>query len=135
MRQLAQWAFEGKIKAVTELEDHAQQTIDLGAWQAIVSFGTYRENKVDTNAKPLGKLMIVQLSRDKFMVMGALCHITFKPLGENIGRAWQYIKVEEGTYINGSFKSVRILNGDETDWGGPRLGDKPATLMISLVVR
>lgn len=134
-RQLAQWAFEGKIKAVTELEDHAQQTIDLGAWQAIVSFGTYRENKVDTNAKPLGKLMIVQLSRDKFMVMGALCHITFKPLGNNSARAWQYIKVEEGTYINGSFKSIRILNGDETDWGGPRLGDKPATLMISLVVR
>jgi beta-galactosidase GanA len=34
MRELAKWAFEGKIKAVVEREDHAAQTIDLGSWQA-----------------------------------------------------------------------------------------------------
>jgi hypothetical protein len=25
--------------------------------------------------------------------------------------------VEEGTYENGAFKTGRILNGDQTDWG------------------
>ncbi len=30
MRELAKWSFEGKIQAVVEREDHADQTIDLG---------------------------------------------------------------------------------------------------------
>lgn len=135
MSELAQWAFDGKIKALVEREDHAEQTVDFGAWQGVVSFGSMKDNGVVANTQPLGKLMIAQLGKNKFMVTGALCHITFRPLGKNSGHAWQYLKVEEGSYVNGTFKPIRILNGDETDWGGPRLGDLPTVLMISLVVR
>ncbi len=46
MRELAQWGFEGKIRAVVEREDSAGQKVDLGAWQAIVSFGTGMGNAV-----------------------------------------------------------------------------------------
>ena len=42
MRELAQWGFEGKLKSAVEREDHAEQTIDLGAWQMVVSFGASR---------------------------------------------------------------------------------------------
>jgi hypothetical protein len=66
---------------------------------------------------------------------GTNCRITFRPTGSNTGNAWQYLKVEEGWYDHGTFKALRILNGDETDWGGPAIGDKPRTLQISLVVR
>ena len=44
-------------------------------------------------------------------------------------------KVEEGRYENGKFKALRILNGDETDWGGPRIGAVTAVLHITLITR
>jgi hypothetical protein len=135
MRELAKWGFEGKIKAVVEREDHAAQTIDLGSWQAIVTFSPGGGRSSQPNAKPIGKAMIVQLGENEFVLIGSLCHFTFKPLGANAGKAWQYLKVEEGRYENGSFKLLRIRNGDETDWGGPRIGAVPAVLHTTLITR
>jgi hypothetical protein len=135
MRELAKWAFDGKIRAVVEREDHAEQTIDLGLWQATVSFGAARRNTVQANAKPVSKAIVVQLGENEFLLIGTLCHFTFKPLGANAGKAWQYLKVEEGRYENGKFKLLRILNGDETDWGGPRVGAVPAVLHVTLAAR
>jgi len=135
MRELAKWAFEGKIKAVVEKEDHAAQTIDLGSWQAIVTFSPGGGRSSQPNAKPIGKAMIVQLGENEFVLIGSLCHFTFKPLGANAGKAWQYLKVEEGRYENGSFKLLRIRNGDETDWGGPRIDASPVILHTTLTVR
>ena len=45
------------------------------------------------------------------------------------------LKVEEGRYEQGVFKPLRILNGDETDWGGPRFGVTPTVLQVSLGIR
>ena len=135
MRELAKWAFEGKIKSVVEGEDHAVQTINLGSWQAIVTFGAARRNRVQVNDRPISKAMVVQLGENEFLLIGTLCHFTFKPLGANAGKAWQYLKVEEGRYENGKFKLLRILNGDETDWGGPRLGTVPVVLHTTLTTR
>ena len=67
--------------------------------------------------------------------MGTRCHLSFQPMGANAGKAWQYLKVEEGQYENGIFKPLRILNGDETDWGGPGFGAIPTVLRVSLVLR
>ncbi|HTD41371.1 MAG TPA: DUF5597 domain-containing protein [Mucilaginibacter sp.] len=135
MRELAEWAYEGKISAVVEHEDHANQTIDLGVWQAVVSFGIISRNNVEVNPEGTGKLMIVKLSKDKFLAIGSFCHVTFRPSGSDSNKPWQYLKVEEGYYKNGEFKLIRILNGDETDWGGPRFGSKPTVLQMSLVTR
>jgi Domain of unknown function (DUF5597)/Beta-galactosidase len=135
MRELAKWAFEGKIKAVVEHEDHAAQTIDLGSWQAVISFGDSGWRSEKTNSRPIGKAMIVQLGENEFVLIGSLCHFTFKPLGVNAGKGWQYLKVEEGRYEDGVFKLLRIRNGDETDWGGPRIGAVPAILHTTLILR
>ena len=136
MRELAQWSFDGKIKALIEREDHAAQKIELGAWQATVSFGgNGRGNNAPQNVQPTGKAMIVQLAENKFILIGTLCHFTFTPTGNNQNKSWQYLKVEEGNFENGEFKLLRILNGDETDWGGPRIGAKPAVLQATLILR
>jgi hypothetical protein len=135
MRELAKWSFEGKIKTIVEREDHAEQKIDLGLWQAIISFGNIERNVIQPNPHPIGKMMIVQLDKNKFILIGTLCNITFKPIGSNAGKAWQYLKVEEGNYENGEFKLLRILNGDETDWGGPRFGSSPIVLQTTLLTR
>jgi hypothetical protein len=41
----------------------------------------------------------------------------------------------EGYYENGEFQMTRILNGDQTDWGGPYVGETPTLLHFSLGVR
>jgi hypothetical protein len=135
MRELAKWTFEGKIKAVVEREDHAEQTIDLGSWQATVSFGTSARRTEQANTRPIGKAMVVLLGENDFILIGSFCHFTFKPVGTNAGKAWQYLKVEEGKYENGNFKLLRVRNGDETDWGGPRFGAIPVVLHTTLIVR
>ena len=135
MKELAKWGFEGKIRAVEEREDHAAQTIDLGSWQATVSFGAPGRRTEQANSHPIGKAMIVQLGENEFFLIGTLCHFTFKPLGTNEGKAWQYLKVEEGRFENGVFKLLRIRNGDETDWGGPQIGAIPSILHTTLITR
>jgi len=135
MRELAKWSFEGKIRSVVEREDHAAQTIDLGAWEATVTFGTSRINTEQVTNRPFGKAMVVELGENEFLLIGTLCHFTFKPLGANADKAWQYLRVDEGQYENGKFKLLRNRNGDETDWGGPRFGTVPAVLHTTLITR
>jgi len=135
-RELAKWGYEGRIKAVVEREDHKDQTIDLGNWQAVVSFGAGERKASDKiNDQTDGKLMIVQLDENRFVLIGTLCRISFRPAGKDSVKAWQYLKVEEGAYENGVFKPLRILNGDETDWGGPRFGGRPTVLQARLILR
>ena len=111
MRELAEWGFEGKVKSVVEHEDHAQQTIDLGEWQAVVYFGgDGRANAAPVYGEPLGLLMVVKLAENKFLVIGTRCHITFKPVGGNTAKAWQYLKVEEETILTGnSSRSASLM--------------------------
>jgi hypothetical protein len=132
---MAEWAYQGKVKAVVEHEDHAEQVLDLGFWEAKIAFGFINRNVIKPNPIPTGKVMIVQLEPNKFIVIGSLCNITFKPLKQNLNKPWQYVKVEEGRYKNGTFESLRILNGDETDWGGPRFDKRTTLLQIELVTR
>lgn len=132
---MAGWVYDGKVKAVVEHDDQAVQTLDLGLWEAKVAFGVIDRNVIKPNTVPTGRLLFVQLNPNKFIAIGSLCNLTFKPIKQNLGKAWQYIKVEEGYYKNGVFQSLRILNGDETDWGGPRFDHRTTVLKIELVTR
>jgi hypothetical protein len=128
-RQLAEWDFEGKTSALVEPEDHTAQSIQLNGWQATVTFGTGR-SPMQPNKEPTGKALIIQLEKNTFLVTGTLSRITFTN-----SKPWEYLKVEEGSWIDGAFHPIRILNGDETDWGGPAFGDKPTLLRITLTTR
>jgi len=72
---------------------------------------------------------------NKLILIGSFCHFTFQPVGANSGKAWQYLKVEEGEYQNGIFTLLRNRNGDETDWCGPRFVTVPAVLRTTLIAR
>ncbi len=136
-RELARWSFEGKIHSAVEPEDHSDTTIDLGGWEARLTFGPPRRGTPPEGAaRPVtGKAMIVKLGDDEFLVTGTDVRFTFAPKGKNEGRPWQYLKVKEGRYENGEFRMTRVLNGDETDWGGPHIGNRPSLLHITLTPR
>ena len=141
--QLAEWAAQGKISALLEPDDHADQTVSLDGWQARAIFGTGRGDHRHGNGRATGKLLIIQQDRNTFLVTGTLARITFKPADADAnaagraggGKAWQYLRVEEGTYSHGIFTPSRILNGDETDWGGPAFGPTPTLIRITLNTR
>jgi hypothetical protein len=133
--QLAQWDLEDKVHAVVEPADHSAQSVALPGWVASVRWGTGRGDRLRPNERPTGKALIIDLGKNTFLVSGTLGRITFRPMGADSTRAWQYLKVEEGDYVDGAFKPRRILNGDETDWGGPAFGAAPVWLRISLITR
>jgi len=135
MPQLAKWAAEGRIKAVVEPDDHSERSIDLGAWKAVVHFGLGERETLTPNPAKDGSLMVITINDNEFILIGNKCHVIFHPAGANANRPWQYGKVEEGNYDRGGFKPRRILNGDETDWGGPHFGRNPTLLRATLVAR
>ncbi|MGN6601133.1 MAG: GH35 family beta-galactosidase [Ginsengibacter sp.] len=134
--QLAKWASERKIKSAVEGEDQKDQIVDLGDWKCNVIFGgNGRGNAKPVYKEPVGKALFIELGNDSFLISGTRCHLRFQTAGKQENEDWQYLKVEEGTFKNGNFVPSRILNGDETDFGGPGFGDTPTLLRIILVRR
>ena len=58
-----------------------------------------------------------QLGDNEFLVTGFHCRVDFQVGAAAAGKQRQYLRVEEGTYEKGSFKFLRLWNGDQTDWG------------------
>lgn len=44
--KISKWRLEGRLYTAFEPEDHAVQYIDLGEWQAILTFGPARRSNV-----------------------------------------------------------------------------------------
>jgi hypothetical protein len=153
MREVARLNYEGKLQAVAEVEGQPVQTLHFGTWDAVISYGGGRGGAAKGNAEPLGRALVAQLADNQFLVTGYDCHVDFRPAGTLeqqksqqivvgtgqtpsilIDDKWQhrqFLRVEEGTYENGAFKTGRILNGDQTDWGLD-FALEPEVLRISL---
>ena len=132
--KVAQWGFEGKIHTALQGEGESVDNIDLGAWQAVLTYGNSR--RPEAAPAPTGRAMIVKLAEGDFLVVGTNVRFSFLPLGKNKGKAWHYLRVEEGRYnASGEWMLKRVLNGDETDWTGPYVGSEPTMLHIRVYAR
>ncbi len=142
-REIAKLNFEGMIHTVVEDQGdtasatHPNKVVHLGNWNAEVYFGSFsrvRPVKRPKGTQNAGRVLIGVLSNNRFLITGEYARITFKPVGANAGKAWQYLAVEEGTFDKGVFKPHRILNGDQTDWG-LSFTSQPKVLRVSLYTR
>lgn len=141
--QLAAWGAEGRLYSAFEPEDHTVQRVDLGQWEAVLTFGrSLRTNDIPTGSTAgkevpaTGKLLIVKLGEGDFLVVGHDVRCSFRPLGKNEGHPWHYLRVEEGEYnADGQWVMKQVLNGDETDWTGPYIGSSPKMLRIKTYAR
>jgi beta-galactosidase GanA len=134
MRELAQLAFEGRLQAAVEEKDEYQQTLPLGRWQAVVTFGPptggYGRNPKG-NPEPVGRMLVAPLGENEFLVTGYMCRVDFKIAEAAAGAQREFLRVEEGSYDGGVFRPTRIWNGDETDWG-LNFGSAPQVLRVQL---
>jgi beta-galactosidase GanA len=117
-RELAQLNFDGKLKGVSENPAEHRQTLDFGAWQAVVSYGMPQfgmGREPAGNPDPIGGALIGELAPNQFLVTAIHARVDFNPADP--GKQRQFIRVEEGHYENGTWHFERIWNGDQTDYG------------------
>ena len=146
MRDVARLSFQGKVQAVEEETGRGIETLDFGAWKAVIGFGASGRGKPGNapgNAFPIGRALIAQLAENQFLVTGAYCKIDFKAAS---GGQRDFVRVEEAAPVertadasknpNGqssasAFHVLRFWNGDETDWG-LNFGSAPQALRVTL---
>jgi hypothetical protein len=132
MRDMAKLSFAGKLQATEEEEkDAPPQTLHFGPWDAEVTYGAVRNRPAKGNPEPIGRVLVAQLSDHEFLVTGMYARVDFHTTLP--GKHRQYLRVEQGAYEDGKFHFIRILNGDQTDWGLDFSAD-PSVLKVSVAV-
>ena len=134
-RRLAKGNLEGKLRGASEDPDNHTQTLAFDRWQAVIqygmpSFGNWMQPK--GNTPPDGGVVILQLGPDEFLVAGHHARVDFNPtFAPGLKRFW--LKVEEGSYDGaGNWKSVRLWNGDQTDYGLNLKSDENVLLKVRM---
>jgi beta-galactosidase GanA len=134
-REIARLNFEGKVKAVAEDPAVHQQTLEFGPWTATVAYGLRvfgRAANAPGNAEPVGRALVAQLGPDEFLVTGVSARVDFKPTDAASGKHREFERVEEGIYVDGRWKFLRLWNGDQTDYG-LNFTMQPQVLRVSLM--
>jgi beta-galactosidase GanA len=117
--ELADVSFRGALVGVAEDSAVHVQTLRLGRWKVVVSYGlhSFGNGEPPGNGEPEGGVLVGQLGKDEFLVTGVHARVVFELADERGGRQMQYARVEEGRYEKGVWKFLRVWNGDQVDWG------------------
>ena len=150
-REIAKLNFEGKVQTAVQLsaiDPDAErgssfdrqnyitdQTLHFDGWDVDIAFGTFSRlaRSQSQPAAPDGRILVAELDKGQYLLAGYHARVMFRPTGENNGRPWHYLTVEEGRFVDGEFKADRIRNGDQTDWG--LVFSEPAVLRVSVYMR
>ncbi len=128
-REWAKLSYEGEVWGVSEPDDHAEQSLNLGPqWAAKVTyrqweFGlpewdpTKKNGYPEGSDVPRGGIAVARLSDNEFLVTGMNARISFASGVANTDRGFLLDRVEEGHYENGEWVMDRVWNGDQTDYG------------------
>jgi beta-galactosidase GanA len=134
-RRLAKGNLEGKVRGACEAPDNHTQALAFARWQAVISygmpsFGNWMQPK--GNTPPDGGAVIEQLGPDEFLIAGHHVRVDFTPTFAP-GKKRLWLKVEEGSYdAAGAWKTVRIWNGDQTDYGLNLKSDENLLLKVRM---
>lgn len=115
---IARLSFEGRVHGVSEPESVHTQTIPLGRWKAVISYGLplFGNGTPPGNPVPEGGVLIARLGPASYLVTGLHARVSFE-LAHPGGRQTQYARVTQGVYEQGVWNFLRVWNGDQTDWG------------------
>jgi hypothetical protein len=134
-RRLAQGNLDGKLQGSSEDPAHHSERLVFPRWNAQIeygmpSFGNGMQPKGNTPAD--GGVLILQLGADEFLVAGHHARVDFVPtFAPEKKRFW--LTVEEGSYdAAGKWKSVRLWNGDQTDYGLNLKADENVLLKVRM---
>lgn len=118
-REIALLNFQGALKTAIELPGQPEKELDFGKWKASVRFGFPQHDgqRVPGTANHEGRALVTQIGPDEFLVTGIESSVAFHTEGKLPGIRMQILSAEEGSYENGTWKPMRLWNGDQTDRG------------------
>jgi hypothetical protein len=129
-RQIAALNYGGRLQAVAERPGEVTQRLRFGSWEVPVSYGVWeRFGRPAGNPYPMGGALVARLGENQFLVTGFHARVDFRPADP--ARHRQFLRVEEGAFEDGSFRFLRLLNGDQTD-GGLDFYAEPLVLRVSV---
>lgn len=116
---VADLSYRGDLFGVSEDSAIHVQTIPLGRWKAVVSYGlpSFGNGVPPGNPVPEGGVLVGRLGPDEFLVAGLHARVSLELRDPASGLQAQYARVEQGTYHDGAWKLLRVWNGDQVDWG------------------
>ena len=111
----------GHVQAAIEEEGWANPTLTFDRYDVAVRFGPVTEGygggRGRGNPQRNGRVLVGQLAPDQFLLSGMSANVIFAPrLGAVPSRA-MLVRVEEGHFVDGTWHTDRLLNGDETAFG------------------
>ena len=134
-RKLAKANLEGKLQAVSEDPDNHTQALAFERWRAEISYGmpSFGNGMQPKGNSPAdGGVVLVELGPDEFLVAGHHARVDFTPTFEP-GKKRLLLKVEEGSYdAAGDWKTARVWNGDQTDYGLNLKSDENVLLKVRM---
>ena len=134
-RKLAKGNLEGKLRGASEDPENHTQTLAFERWKAVLSYGMppFGNGMQPRGNSPAdGGVAILELGPDEFLVAGHHLRVDFAPAFAP-GKKRFWLKVEEGGYdAAGNWKTVRIWNGDQTDYGLNLKSDENLLLRVRM---
>jgi beta-galactosidase GanA len=128
-RTWAQLARDGKVHGVAQNDESTTQRIELGRFQASVSWHEWQfgmkewkwASDIGTPAGrevPDGGALVAELGRNEYLVTGRNARVTFGLAKADAKAGFILARVEEGHYdAHGNWIFERVWNGDQTDYG------------------
>jgi hypothetical protein len=118
----ARIAFENPTWGAAKDANGGDQLTVMGRWKITTQFGLWQmkdrddpRSKPSPNAlRPVGGGVVAQLSPDEFLIAGKDVRLHF---ASTTSKNWQFLSVEEGTFVNGKWVMRRRWNGDQIDFG------------------
>ena len=118
--KIAKANLEGEVRGGSEDPDAHTQTLEFERWHLNLSYGLPAFGnwiKPKGNSPPDGGAIIVRLGPDEFLVTGHHVRVDFTPAFDQAKKRL-FLEVAEGSYdAAGTWKTARIWNGDQTDYG------------------
>lgn len=112
--------WNAQVSDLSENASEYQQTLDLGRWNAEVSYGRpmFWIDPPTGNHPSSGGALIARLDDDEYLITALRARVTLSPSSEIEGLPYMIERVEEGHFdANGNWVFERVWNGDQADWG------------------
>jgi len=133
---IAEWQGTGKVHSAVEEQYLTERLIHSAQFDVLVQFGNphpeYGGTFGSQSAGMTGRALVAEVAADEFVVIGFDAHMTVRPARGRKERNAQFVSVEEGTFLEGKWKALRKLNGDET-FGGVRLPERGTMIKLKVM--
>jgi hypothetical protein len=133
---IAQLQGTGKLHSAVEEQHLTDRLIHSSKFDVLVQFGTLHPEYggiFGTQTPHMtGRALVAELAPDEFVLIGFDATVRFRPVRGSKEKEAQFVRVEEGTYLDGQWKTTQVLNGDQTFFG-VRLGPEGRMLRVKLM--